>query len=424
MYINTRRVSRCIVGAAVVAGVVLGGSARSENTVQADSTVYQMADGVVRAAPQPLLGAQEAYLPIIEASNHASNLLSLPDGDLLDFWFAGTWEGNSDVSIVMSRLDHNAGVWTLPKVVASRPGWSNQNPVPFLSPTGKLLLFYTSQKAHGGETTSAIYEMTSEDEGRTWTGQRPAFSKPGSFDRQHIVVDRDEWLFPIYIAAGFGIGSNSQNDQSIVEVSQGSGATWKACPVPGSGGLVQMDIVKSPPDGLLAFFRSRYADWIYESKSPDGCHWTDPVATCLPNNNASIQAVRLEDGHLVMAFNNTQATTSRGEPRSASRGILSVALSVDNGRTWPWVRDVQSGPTPPEFRPGEDLEYSYPSIIQSPNGTLHMSFTFRRETIKYLSFSEDWIKGGHTAGVFDGSCRGLPGDKDKGQKPFDLSLRK
>jgi predicted neuraminidase len=425
MYIRSRTASRYLAGTAVLVGLALGASAPGESaTQQSRSTVYEMADGVVHAAPPPLQGAREAYLPIIEPSSHASNLLALPDGDILDFWFGGTWEGNSDVSIIMSRLDHKTDVWSLPKVLASRPGWSNQNPVPFRTPTGKLLLFFTSQKAHGGETTSTIYEMTSGNDGRTWTQPKLEFPTPGSYDRQHIVVSGDEWLFPIYIAAGFGIGRNSQNDRSIVEISQNSGATWKACRIPGMGGLVQMNIVKSPPNEFLAFFRSRYADWVYESRSSDGCHWSAPVATCLPNNNASIQAVRLKDGHLVMAFNNTQADTRGGEPRSASRAILSVALSADNGKTWPWVRDVQSGPTPPEFRPGEDLEYSYPSIIQSPNGMLQMSFTFRRETIKYLSFSEDWIKHGRTAGVFNGSCRSLPGDKGRGRKSFDLSRQR
>jgi predicted neuraminidase len=126
------------------------------------------------------------------------------------------------------------------------------------------------------------------------------------------------------------------------------------------------------------------------------------VATQLPNNNASIQAIRLKDGHLVMAFNNTQATTTRGKPRSAGREILSVALSEDNGKTWPWVRDVQAGPTPPPINTAEKAAYAYPSIIQTDNGKLQMAFTFRRETIKYMAFDESWIKQGTTMGIFKG----------------------
>jgi hypothetical protein len=105
---------------------------------------------------------------------------------------------------------------------------------------------------------------------------------------------------------------------------------------------------------------------------------------------------------LVVAFNNAQATTTRGEPRTAPRKILSVALSVDGGKTWPWVRDVQAGEEPPTFRLGEDPEYSYPSVTQTPNGMIQLTFTFRRETIKYMTFHEQWIKEGTTEGLFKG----------------------
>lgn len=366
-------------------------------------TVYQMADGIVRASRFP--GAKEAYLPIIENSNHAANLLSLPNGDLLCFWFTGTWEGSSGVSIAMSRLDHGSDRWTLPVVLSHHPGYSDQNPVPFLAPDGRIWLFHTSQKAKKGQTTAVVYELTSDDQGHTWTTPKLLFSQSGSFIRQHLVTVGHEWIFPTYRSASPGITKNAQNDISIVKTSTDGGTTWTDCEVPNSGGLVQMNIIQLKPDDMIAFFRSRYADWIYRSQSQDGCHWSAPTATQLPNNNASIQAVRLADGHLVMAFNNTQAETTRENPHTASRSILSVALSTDNGKTWPWVRDLQSGNEPPAFRPGEDAEYAYPSVVQSPHGMIRVAFTFRRETIKYMTFKEDWIKNGSTAGVFKGDPR-------------------
>lgn len=366
-------------------------------------TVYQMADGVVRASRFP--GAEEAYLPIIENSNHAANLLSLPNGDLLCFWFAGTWEGKSGVSIAMSRLNHGSSRWTLPVILSNHPGWSDQNPVPFLAPDGRIWLFHTSQKANKGQTTAIVYQLTSDDQGHTWTTPKTVFSESGSFIRQHLVAMSDEWIFPTYHSASPGITTNAQNDVSIVKTSKDSGMSWTDCEVPSSGGLVQMNIIKLNQDHLIAFFRSRYADWIYQSHSSDGCHWSAPVATQLPNNNASIQAIRLADGHLVMVFNNTQAGTTRDNPRTASRKIVSVALSTDNGKTWPWVRDMQSGLEPPAFRPGEDEEYAYPTVVQSPDGVIRVAFTFRRETIKYMTFKEDWIKDGSTDGVFKGDPR-------------------
>ena len=66
---------------------------------------------------------------------------------------------------------------------------------------------------------------------------------------------------------------------------------------------------------------------------------------------------------------------------------------------------MQSGEEPPPFRPGEDAEYAYPSVVQSPDGMVRAAFTFRRETIKYMTFREEWIKKGTTDGVFKGDPR-------------------
>jgi len=170
------------------------------------------------------------------------------------------------------------------------------------------------------------------------------------------------------------------------------------------------------------FFRSRFADWIYTSTSEDGCAWTRPQPTQIPNNNSSMQVARLSNGHLVIAFNNTQATTTRGKPTSSARLPLSVALSVDGGRTWPWVRDLEMGQEVPQgiiptTMAGTDvsdeqkefakhvMEYSYPSIVATPDGRLHLSYTFRRRAIKYAEFEESWIKGGGTVGIFPGDGR-------------------
>ena len=46
----------------------------------------------------------EALIPNPYNSCHAADLLELPNGDLLCCWFAGSDEGNADISIAVSRL--------------------------------------------------------------------------------------------------------------------------------------------------------------------------------------------------------------------------------------------------------------------------------------------------------------------------------
>jgi len=46
-------------------------------------------------------------------------------------------------------------------------------------------------------------------------------------------------------------------------VSKDIGKAWHECPVSSSNGLVQMSIVKRRPGSYVAFFRRRYAAFIY-----------------------------------------------------------------------------------------------------------------------------------------------------------------
>jgi predicted neuraminidase len=280
--------------------------------------------------------------------------------------------------------------------VSNHPEWANQNPVGFRAPSGRLWLFHTTQK--GDQQKDIVYALSSDDQGASWSAPQTIFSRVGLYLRQPLVIVHNRWIFPVYHSAGGSVTSHADKDHSYVEISGDSGATWNECDVEGSDGLVQMNVVKMSEDHLLAFFRSRYADWIYKSESTDGCHWSVPVATKLPNNNSSIQVVHLKDGHLAIIFNNTQATTVRGKAMTGSRLILSVGLSEDGGKTWPWVRDVENGNSRPALAPDEDPEYSYPSISQMAAGNVVVAYTFRRETIKYMTFDEQWIKEGSTVG--------------------------
>jgi predicted neuraminidase len=377
-----------------------------------DSLIDRLADGKIRSSS--VTGLQAAYLPIVFPSSHSSNLLNLSNGDLLCAYYSGQWEGKSDVAIVISRLTKGSQQWTKPEVVAHQAGIAFENPVLFEQSAGVLWLFYTSQVADTGQTNAQIFYRTSHDDGKSWSGVAVLFAKAGAFVRQRVVVSGDEWFFPMYYTP-----RSDADHYSSVQISTDNGNHWRECVVADSNGLVQPDLVEVSPRHFMLFFRSRFADWVYASHSENGCSWTTPRPTQIPNNNSSIQVTGLRNGHLVMAFNNIQATTTRGKPTDCARFPLSVALSVDGGQTWPWVRDVDIGQDVPQEKvpitmAGVDVsneqkaffqhlfDYSYPSIVETPDGIIHMSYTFRRRTIKYASFTESWIKGAGTLGLFTG----------------------
>jgi predicted neuraminidase len=378
----------------------------------ADSLIDRLADGKIRATS--VTGLQAAYLPIVFPSSHSSNLLNLSNGDLLCAYYSGQWEGKSKVAIVVSRLTKSSDQWTKPEVVAQQAGVAFENPVLFEQGAALLWLFYTSQVADAGQTNAQVFYRTSRDNGKSWSGATVLFAKAGAFVRQRVVVSGHEWFFPMYYTHRSDV-----DHYSSVQISTDNGNHWRECVVADSNGLVQPDLLESSPRHFMLFFRSRFADWVYVSHSENGCSWTTPRPTQIPNNNSSIQVTGLRNGHLVMAFNNIQATTTRTKPTDYARFPMSVALSVDGGQTWPWVRDVDIGQDVPQEKvpitmAGVDVsnegkaffqhlfDYSYPSIIETPDGMIHMSYTFRRRTIKYASFNESWIKGAGTLGLFTG----------------------
>lgn len=387
-------------------------------------------DGIIRKNEQ--LGYQEAFVPSINPQNHASNLLELSNGDLLCVFFSGTQEGVSDISIFMSRLNKGMKVWSEPIKLSADPSRSEQNPVLFEDPEGVLWLLYTAQKA-GNQDTAFVRYRQSKDKGYTWSDIQTLIDEPGTFIRQPIMVlPNGDWVLPIFrCAVQPGEKWVGDHDTSAVKVSHDKGKTWTEVMVPDSVGCVHMCVNVLLDGRYVALYRSRWADHIYRSESEDGIHWTAPQALSLPNNNSSIQATCLQDGNLAMVFNNISAEDSSErraslydeiedsavtdkerrimsdvpqdpKGRKAVWGIprapMTVAISEDGGKTWPYIRNIQEGDgqcLSNNSVEKKNHELSYPSIKQGKDGKIHITYTYYRQTIKYVCVSEDWIKNNH-----------------------------
>ena len=110
--------------------------------------------------------------------------------------------------------------------------------------------------------------------------------------------------------------------------------------------------------------RTRRERFVAQSWSEDaGKTWSPFEATTLPNPNSGIDAVTLKDGRQLLVFNNT--------PKG--RTPLNVGVSRD-GSQWKVVVTL-------EDQPGE---YSYPAVIQSDDGLVHITYTYWRQSIKHV----------------------------------------
>ena len=372
---------------------------------------------------------QFADLPSSCVQAHAANLMVLKDGALGCVWFGGSMEGKSDISVYMSRLEPGSNQWSAPVQLSNDPERSEQNPILFPVPDGSLWLLHTAQVS-GNQDTAVVRRRVSHDNGKTWGPTETLTAAPiGTFVRQPIHVHTDgSWLLPIFSCRTLpGEKWDGSLDESGVLRSTDQGKSWQHSPVPDSLGCVHMSIVPAAGARLLGFFRSRWADFIYRTSSDDGGRtWEKPVPTILPNNNSSIQALRLADGRLAMIFNasskanaterreslydeledgavpapGSEARKSVQQPArrafwGAPRAPMTLALSEDDGRTWPWQRNLEVGDgycmTNDSAR-GLNREYSYPSLRQSPDGALHVAYTVFRQHIRHARVTPDWIK--------------------------------
>jgi predicted neuraminidase len=69
------------------------------------------------------------------------------------------------------------------------------------------------------------------------------------------------------------------------------------------------------------------------------------------------------------------------------RAPLVLALSRDNGATFPEMRSLEEGSgycLTNNSKDGLNKEYSYPSILAGPEGDLHIAYTYHRRAIKYV----------------------------------------
>jgi predicted neuraminidase len=290
-------------------------------------------------------------------SCHASTIEETPEG-LVAAWFGGSDEGEPDVGIWVSRHDGNG--WSAPVEVANGiespdrryPTW---NPVLFQMPGGPLTLYYKV-----GPTPRDWWGMVihSHDHGKTWSKpERLADGILGPIKNKPILHE-GKVIFP----------SSTEHDgwKSHFEHSTDGGKTWTKTDSLDDArqfGTIQPTLLVHRGGKLQALFRSRERK-IVESWSDDGGNtWSPLAATELPNPNSGIDAVTLPDGRFMLIYNHT--------PRG--RSPLNVAVSED-GKHWQAALRL-------ETEPGE---YSYPAVIATKDGKVHITYTWKRKKIKHV----------------------------------------
>lgn len=336
------------------------------------------------------------------AECHSVSLAETSEGIIVTF-FGGSKERHPDVCIWVCRLENET--WTAPQKVADGivndslryPCW---NPVLYQVPGGELLLFYKVGPSPGGWKG---YMKRSSDNGHTWSEAEalmenvlgPVKNKPVEIDGQLFCPSSTEnhgWRLHLDITPDNGkhwTQINSLNDPKEWSAIQPSILTYK-------NGDLQM----------VCRTRNRTIGSIWSKDR--GKTWSKMDSIGLPNNNSGIDAVTLKDGRQLMVYNHVLPPAGQAK---GARTPLNVALSKD-GKSWYASLILEDSPI---------SQYSYPAVIQSADGYIHIAYTWRRQRIKYVKVDPAKLQMVKIKkGVWPGKENALA-VKGAGETPFPIS---
>jgi predicted neuraminidase len=291
-------------------------------------------------------------------SCHASTIIQNGKG-LMAAWFGGTREKNPDVGIWVSS--YKKGRWTIPIEVANGiqhkgkryPCWN-----PVLYNSGKeILLFYKvgpSPSEWWGEL------KISDDSGKTWSR---AYRLPEDI----IGPVKNK---PVLLSNGYLICPSSTEDQGWrvhMEFTADNGLTWERTGAINERktGAIQPSILVHQDGRLQLLCRSTVSNILTSWSDDNGRTWSELVPASLPNPNSGIDAVTLNDNRHLVVYNHLKS----------GRNSLNAAISGD-GINWEAAVILENDQ--------KGTEYSYPAVIQTSDGMVHITYTWNRKQIKHV----------------------------------------
>lgn len=256
-------------------------------------------------------------------------------------------------------------------------------------------IYQSSDAAESFETWSN--DLLDKAEGKNMVRDGRIYHKDGSYERAQLgypyfrrmgwqtrnkpfITESGRMILPLY-SDGFSF--------SLMAYTDDWGKTWNySNPLVGDGNI-QPAIAETKSGNLVAYMRDNgpAPKRLHISRSTDdGESWSEVKDTSIPNPGSAADIVTLNNGDWVLIYNDTES----------GRNSLAVAVSQDDGKSWPWKRKIEyDNSNAPRLA-------HYPAIIQGHDGMLHVTYSYylpnkngkERQTIKYAVFNESWIKEG------------------------------
>lgn len=303
-------------------------------------------------------------------SPHAASIVELPNGELFAVWYGATSKSPKAV-IWGSRKAVGADKWTAPSIINQTAGSSNKNPVLYAGQDNKLFLFWSDEQRWKlfKIVKDTLRMKVSKDFGHTWGEPRNVGKLSWFLGRTHPVKLSDgRIVLPIY---------TDLCTSSAVAISKDGGETWEGPKYMLFFFGIQPTIIQRSDASLFALTRTgMWPRLAWQATSKDGgLNWKNQRFSNVKNPGFSLEMIKLKSGNVVLAFNDSKT----------DRAALSLALSYDDGKTWPCVKVI-------EYQAGQ--VNGYPSIAQDRYGLIHVLYSYdNRRGIAHFVTDEEWIAG-------------------------------
>lgn len=363
-----------------VAGLLYWGVAREMPQLEVGSFAEAATKATECRLASPLFRHEvinpDQGLPMV----HVAALAETPDGITSALWYGGTAECHPDVKIYFSQREPG-GAWTAPRVIMTReeaerdlarPVKSIGNALLLANADGSLRLLFVTI-AMGKWSGSQLNSCLSKDGGLTWSRVERLTLSP-FFNFSELVRNRaipqtgGGWCIPIYQEF---LG---KFPELLWLVECHGMLTYQKTRIAGGCSTFQPSLMPFGEECAEVLTRDyTSAKKIHFSSSNDGgMGWSPMTATELPNPDAGISGLRLSDGRLLIAFNDS----------AKDRSNLTLAIAAKNGKGWKRVAVLENEP---------ESSFSYPFLIRTSDGVIRMAYTRKGKSIALASFNEAWL---------------------------------
>lgn len=349
---------------------------------------------------------------------HAASLVELRDGRLRAVWFSGSREGAGDVVIKTAVMDAASLRWSEESTLFDRRHLQQGlwryvkkigNPVIARMPDDSLVLWMVNVSV-GGWAGSSITWLRSTDEGISWSLPRRLVTSP--FLNISTLVKGA----PIFYQDGqIGLPVYHEFVAKFAEILRISpqGQVLDKIRIPGSQTSLQPVVLVSSSEQAQVYMRSGSGTAVMASATADaGKSWSATRATTWPNPDSALAGVVTATGRQWLALNTQPKnrevlsllqTSTAGSFEGASPWIVDASptpgthLSVSAYERLLGDELKQQGASPAQIQ--ADLasakrqlcgpttcsqEFSYPYLLQSRDGYLHLVYTWHRSRIKHV----------------------------------------